>query len=266
MRRVEANPTSDKIAMYRGFSANQYQLIGDMLVRPSRSIMYDWSHCYLQDGIGDAEFGTLMATCSDIATYSELAEFAALFAPPRAFTSLGPLFEPNKLRNALKDAKFQCDCSEFCTLAPIASRYLREVARMRAVGEGGFTSGRGGDARMGGALVGFTRVRQVVHTRADRPSVRSMLACFDVMEMLSAARNVGTVRPSELAAAIRRHLDAFVLHERPAAPAISSNSASIARIKRSEHARDKLSERCWHLRNSPPPPIRHQTYTLHGEH
>ena len=35
-----------------------------------------------------------------------------------------------------------------------------------------------------------------------------MLAVFDVLEMLSAARTVGTVRPSDLASAIKRHLDA----------------------------------------------------------
>ena len=60
-----------------------------------------------------------------------------------------------------------------------------------------------------------TRVGQVVLTHSDEPKVRSMLAAFDVLELLMAARNVGMVRPSQLAAAIKRHLDAYVLYELP---------------------------------------------------
>lgn len=58
-------------------------------------------------------------------------------------------------------------------------------------------------------------VGQVVLTRSDEPKVRSMMAAFDVLELLMAARNVGIVRPSQLAAAIKQHLDACVLYELP---------------------------------------------------
>ena len=74
------------------------------------------------------------------------------------------------------------------------------------VGAGGWEGVRG-DGR-GGALLGLTLVRQVVSARSDNARVRSMLAVFDVLEMLSAARTMGTVRPSDLASAIKRHLDA----------------------------------------------------------
>lgn len=136
MRRVQANPMDERIGMYNGFSATPYQLIGRSLVRPSHSVMYDWSHTYLQDGICDAEFGTFMASCKEVAPYAELGEFVKAITPPRAFPRLDSLFEPSKIRNALKNLKFQSDCGEFCTLAPIASRYLREVARMRAAYKG----------------------------------------------------------------------------------------------------------------------------------
>ena len=136
MRRVQENPLDERIGLCNGFSVTPYQLIGGMLVRPSHSVMYDWAHTYLQDGICDAEFGTFMASCREVASYTELGEFVRAITPPRAFPRLGSLFEPNKIRNALKNYKFQSDCGEFCTLAPIASRYLREVARMRAAWEG----------------------------------------------------------------------------------------------------------------------------------
>ena len=128
--RVAANPMSEAIAMFNGFSANPYQLIGSgLLVNPASAVMFDWSHCYLQDGIADAELGQFMAASRDVASYGELRDFVAVYAPPRAFTGLGALFAPSKIRGALKNAKFQCDCSEFVTLAPIIARYLREVAR-----------------------------------------------------------------------------------------------------------------------------------------
>ena len=128
--RVAANPASNDIAMFNGFSANPYQLIGSgLLVNPASAVMFDWSHCYLQDGAADAEFGQFMAASRDEASYDELRDFVAMYTPPRAFTALGALFKPSKIRGALKNAKFQCDCSEFVTLAPIAARYLREVAR-----------------------------------------------------------------------------------------------------------------------------------------
>ena len=129
VRRVEANPTSVAIGMFNVFSPSPYRLIGTVLVRPSRSVMYDWSRCYLQDGIADAEFGKFMSSCRDAAPYAELGEFVASFAPPRAFTGLGALLKPNKIRGALKNEKFMCDCGDFCTLATIIARYMREVAR-----------------------------------------------------------------------------------------------------------------------------------------
>ena len=121
--RVAANPASD---MFHGFSANPYQLIGSgLLANPASAVMFDWAHCYLQDGIADAEFGQFMAASRDVASYDELRDFVAVYTPPRAFTGLGALFKPPKIRGALKNAKFQCDCSEFVTLAPITARYSR---------------------------------------------------------------------------------------------------------------------------------------------
>ena len=127
VRRVAENQDSH---MHLGFNHNRFQLTGtSMLPSQADAVMFDWSHTYLQDGITDAEFGQFMSACEGAASYHELHEFVAVFAPPRAFTGVDALFTPNKIRGALKNEKFMCDCGEFCTLAPMIARYLREVAR-----------------------------------------------------------------------------------------------------------------------------------------
>ena len=147
VRRVAANPDNKDISMFNGFSANPYQLIGSrFLSSPSRAVMYDWSHCYLQDGLADKEFGEFMAQYRDIAIYSELADYCSQFVAPRAYR-LTALFDPPKIRQALKTHKFKCDCSELMTLAPMIARYVREVVRFGRVENGraggGGVTGRG---------------------------------------------------------------------------------------------------------------------------
>lgn len=129
VRRVDANPNDVDISMYHGFNSNAYQLIGTpWLPLASEAVMFDWSHCYLQDGLADWEFGTFMKAMRAVAIYDELADFVGAYKLPRQYGSLQALFEPHKVKQALKVGKFQCDCSEFATLAPMIGRYLREVA------------------------------------------------------------------------------------------------------------------------------------------
>ena len=48
VKRVTEEPPSQ---MFLGFNPNKYQIIGtDTLPRPATSIMFDWSHTYLQGG------------------------------------------------------------------------------------------------------------------------------------------------------------------------------------------------------------------------
>ena len=53
------------------------------------------------------------------------------------FSALNTLFDPPKIRQALKTHKFKCDCSELATLAPLIARYLREVVRALRISAGG---------------------------------------------------------------------------------------------------------------------------------
>ena len=125
-----------------------------------------------------------MSACRVHARYDEMRDYMMALTVPRSYSSLASLFEAARLRQALRVGKFQCDCSEFMTLAPAIGRYLREV---------------------------------VVH-RTDDVRVRSMLAVLDVLEMLPAARTLGAVGHVALGTAIKAHLDADGSGETPAAP------------------------------------------------
>ena len=147
-----------------------------------------------------------MSSCRDHARYDELRDYMRALNVPRSYASLDSLFDVAKVRQALKVGKFQCDCSEFMTLAPAIGRYLREV---------------------------------VVH-RTDDARVRSMLAVLDVLEMLPAARTLGTVGHVALGVSIKAHLDANGSGETPAAtspphPAPPPTTMCIARAALAVH-------------------------------
>ena len=142
VQRVEANPDDETVSMYNGFNANPYQLIGSgLLPSPVRAVMYDWSHCFLQDGIADREFGQFMSEHRSVAVYDEFADYCSRFAPPRQYPALAALFEPSRLRQALRTHRFKCDCSEFATLAPLIARHVREVVRLGRGGVGWWAGG-----------------------------------------------------------------------------------------------------------------------------
>ena len=155
-------------------------------------------------GLADVEFGMFMSSCREHARYAELRDYMRALNVPRSYASLDSLFDAAKLRQALRVGKFQCDCSEFMTLAPAIGRYLREV---------------------------------VVH-RTDDVRVRSMLAVLDVLEMLPAARTLGAVGHVALGAAIKAHLDANSSGEIPAAPRAPSHDG----VHRAGNARGTRSD------------------------
>ena len=99
--------------------------------------MYDWSRCYLQDGLADHEFGQFMSAHRAVAVYGELSEYCSQFVSPRACPAIDALFEPSRVKQALRTHKFKCDCSELATLAPLIARYLREVVRAPRISVGG---------------------------------------------------------------------------------------------------------------------------------
>ena len=89
-------------------------------------VMWDWSHCYVCDGVADVEFGLFMWTChsqKSYVTYAELAHYVREWAPPKDYPKLERILDPTSARNNLRKRLFTCSASEFLTNAPI----LRET-------------------------------------------------------------------------------------------------------------------------------------------
>ena len=140
-------------------------------------LMYDWPHCYLCDGLADAECGLFLKHMHTRSAtgYKELAIYQASWKAPQGLPPKERLFSASSIRNNLKSGGFSCTASEFLTLTPSLILYLTRVASVR----GEFLS-----------------------------HVQSMVAVLEVVEILQAVRR-GIVTPAELDAAIIRHLELF---------------------------------------------------------
>ena len=94
-------------------------------LRIASSVMFDWAHVYVNDGLADDEFGKCMKVLHSNRTatsYAELAEYVARFTLPKSSPSINRLFSESSNKNNLKKAGFTCSGSEFLTLAPIVLR------------------------------------------------------------------------------------------------------------------------------------------------
>jgi len=146
------------------------------------SIMYDWAHCYVHDGLGDNELGQFMhAVPKELASFEEFGDYTKTFTFPKCNPNPKHLFEPAACKNNRKKASFRCTGSEFLTLAAIIHRYFTEVVAKRAENCPQFMN-----------------------------HARSMIACCVVIMMLV---NLSTAEVGwqELATAISAHLELYKL-------------------------------------------------------
>jgi len=163
-----------------GFNWTPHSLILNERLRLNAvsCLMFDWSHCYVCDGIADAEFGTLMKrlhTQRSATTYQELGSYVEAWTFP-AHRKLGHLFSESASKANLRKGAFNCTASEFLTLAPVLARYLSTVCM-----------GRG----------------------QDLPLVRSMLAVLVAVEVLQAVKR-GVVAAETLSSVIVHHIELYV--------------------------------------------------------
>ena len=178
---TEENGDFELLEQLHGFNYNPYSLIVNEAPRwkPASSLMWDWGHCTICDGIADVEFGMFMKqmhTNKTATTYAELQTYVEGWSLPKSLPKLTQLFDETPARNNLRKENFTSSASEFLTLVPILVRYLSVICLAR------------GDCM---------------------PFVLSMLACLEVMELLQAIKR-GVVAPEILQAAIEHHLKLFV--------------------------------------------------------
>ena len=164
-----------------GLAWNPYSVMADpqLQVDPVTTLMYDWAHVTVSDGVADVEFGMFMRhmrlnkTGTD---YDDFRKYLELWSLPGRAGDLLQLFTPSANKNNFRKGSFTSTASEFLTLVPILDRYLTNV---------------------------------VIPRGRELPYVRSMLAVLNTVELLQAVRR-GTVTDEELRAAIERHLELFV--------------------------------------------------------
>jgi hypothetical protein len=160
-----------------GFNYNEFSLVTNARValKVASTVMYDWAHVYVCDGVADAEYGACMQALHKgkaATTYSEFAAYLSSWTFPKMYGDLAHLFSESANRNNVKKGSFTCTASEFLTMAPVLTRYLTHVALPR---------------------------NELV------PHVRSLLAVLRVIELLQAVKR-HMVAPDLLRDAIVSHL------------------------------------------------------------
>lgn len=117
-----------------GYAWTPYSIIVNeqFRLKVASAVMYDWAHCYVCDGLVDAEFGTLMHILRQTrCTYAELGKYVGMWTFPKSLPVLSRLFGATEIRNALRKASFTCTASEMLTLAPVLARYMSHVCSPR---------------------------------------------------------------------------------------------------------------------------------------
>ena len=172
----------DTLEQLYGFNYNVYNLVLHERVRLNvvSSLMWDWCHCFVCDGIADVEFGLFMKVMTKnktLSTYAELQTYVEGWALPKTLPSVARLFAEAPARNNLRKESFTSSASEFLTLIPILVRYISVVC-----------AGRG----------------------RCMPYVMSMTAALEVIELLQSIKaGPGVVAPEVLRNAIMKHLTLF---------------------------------------------------------
>ena len=157
-------------------------------IDPADSIHFDWGHTYLENGVGDAEFGIFMKTMHQATTkhkfnhsctYKVLGEYVAKWKLPKARGELMHLFDEDHARRFINSGNFSCSSSEFLALTPILYRFLTRIV-----------------------------MPQVRNTRWET-HVKSMVAVLKVIKMLTMTKVKGRIDPQDLMRAILEHLQLF---------------------------------------------------------
>ena len=143
------------------------------------SVMFDWAHVYVHDGLADTEFGQCMKvfhTNRTLTTFNEVGRYVHTVTFPKSSPNPNHLFTTSANANNARKGAFMSSGSEFMTLVPVLHRYFSEVVTAR----GEFLQ-----------------------------HVQSMLAVLTVVMLLQAVKT-GTVSAATLMAAITTHLTLYV--------------------------------------------------------
>jgi hypothetical protein len=161
---------------FHGLNWNEWSLLMNTRIMLSvvSSLMYDWAHCLVCDGIADGEFGMFMKHMHvhrTRTTYAEVGAYISAWTVPKGLGDVRKLFTPSGSLNNIKKGSFTCMASQFLTLTPMLILYLTRVCLPR------------------GECI---------------PQVLSMIEVLLLIEILQAVKR-GVVTPAKLRRTIVRH-------------------------------------------------------------
>ena len=148
--------TLEELEIIHGFNYHPDSLSCSPHVGVASSLMWDWFHCYLEDGLIDNEFGELMCALKASASpfnYEACRIYVSHWSWPKAVHSpdVDELLGKRAAKNYLKSAHFSSSGSDLLSLAPVLALFL---------------------------------LLNVLPSGCCTRQVESMLAAFDVLELL----------------------------------------------------------------------------------
>ena len=148
------------------------------------SVMWDWAHTYVCEGLADIEFGQCMKRLQRTPnTFMDAGAYVSTFSFPKAHSSrCGQLFSVEAAHKNYKKGSFTSTASEFMTLTPVLHRYFTRVVE--------------------------PRVQRSSTETGCMPFVKSMIAVLTVVMMLQAVKT-GVISSDELFVAIVAHLTLY---------------------------------------------------------
>ena len=112
-----------------GFTYNPYTLVlhERLNLDIAKTLMYDWAHLMLCDGLGDNQIGMMfkcLQRASGLCTLYRFAEYATSFTLPQNYPAIHKVLTDDKCRNNLAKASFSTTASELLTVVPLLTRFI----------------------------------------------------------------------------------------------------------------------------------------------
>ena len=112
-----------------GFTYNPYTLVlhERLNLDVAATLMYDWAHLVLCDGIGEDHVGMMfkrLQRASGPCTMYAFAEYAKSFVLPHNYPAIHKVLTDDKCRNNLAKSGFSTTASELLTLVPLLMRFV----------------------------------------------------------------------------------------------------------------------------------------------
>ena len=164
-----------------GFNHNDNSVLLGGHVKLASSIMYDWMHVYLVNGLLDIELGLCMRALHEHrpalpVSWRALGEYVNQWTFPKGSPKIDHLFVSASCRNNLKNRVFASSASELLTLVPVLLRFFAVV---------------------------------VLPLGACASEVLSIIACLESVELLHCVRR-GIVSAHVLERYMHKHAEAFL--------------------------------------------------------